>query len=121
MAQHVSLTPVSNREDWDDTFELFDVENDTALDLSAVTAMTLVVWDEDAPTTIVLSAELDDGITIEGDAADGTISIHFDATDVAAAVKCGKSYSFRLGMVNGGATKDLMIGTVAFEYGGPEV
>jgi hypothetical protein len=116
MAQHVSLTPTSNREDWDDTFELFDVDNDTALDLSAVTAMTLVLWDEECPTRALLSLALDDGITID-DEAGGIISVHVDADDMQSL--CAKSYSFRLGMVNGGATKDLMIGTLPVEDGGP--
>jgi hypothetical protein len=209
MAQHVDLTPVSNREDWDDTFDLVDVSGDesTALDLSAVTAMTFVMWDPDAPTTSVLSASYaadiatvtmtiatpcvvswtahgqsagqvvrflttgalatgitadtdyyiistglgtdsfqfsatlggaavntsgtqsgthtaiattEDGIAVD-DTDGGTISLHFDADDVADAVECAKSYAFRLGMVNGGATKDLMIGAVQFYYGGPEV
>ena len=102
MAQTVNLTPTSNREDWDETFELFDVENDTALDLSAVTAMTLTVWDPDCPGTAKLSAALDDGITID-DEVGGVVSIHFDADDMAAL--CAKSYSFRIGMVNGGATR----------------
>lgn len=117
MAQHVTLTPVSNREDWDDTFELFDVENDTVLDLTAVTAITLVLWNPEYPTTEVLSAELGDGITID-DIPGGIISIHFDATDMA--TLDAKSYAFRVGMVNGGATKDLMLGTLPIEDGGPQ-
>jgi hypothetical protein len=116
MAQHVTLTPVSTREDWDDTFELFDVEIDIALDLSAVTAMTLVVWDPDCPTVAKLMATLDDGITIE-DGLGGVVSVHFDADEMSAL--SAKSYSFRLGMVNGGATKDLIIGTLPIEDGGP--
>jgi hypothetical protein len=118
MAQHVTLTPVSNREDWDDSFELFDVSGDesTALDLSAVTAITLTLWDPERPTSAIISLALDDGITVD-DAAGGIISIH-----VAAAMMttlCAKSYAFRIGMVNGGATKDLMIGTLPVEDGGP--
>jgi hypothetical protein len=118
LSQHVDLTPVSNREDWDDTFELFDVSGDesTALDLSAVTAITLTLWDPECPSRALLSAEIDDGITID-DASGGIISIHFDASDMEAL--CAKSYAFRIGMVNGGATKDLMIGTLPIEDGGP--
>jgi hypothetical protein len=117
MAQHITLTPISNREDWDDTFELFDVDSDTALDLSAVTAMTLTVWDPDCPGTVKLTAALDDGITID-DTAGGIVSIHFDASDMSNL--CARSYSIRLGMVNGGATRDLMLGTLPVEDGGPE-
>lgn len=116
MAQHITLTPVSNREDWDDTFELFDVESDSALDLSAVTAMTLTLWDPDSSGTARLTAALDNGITID-DAAGGVVSIHFAAGAMAALG--AKSYAFRLAMLNGGAQKDLMIGTLPVENGGP--
>ena len=116
MAQHVALTPVSNREDWDDTFELFDVETDTALDLSAVTALTLNVWDEECPARALLSKSLGDGLTID-DAAGGVISIHVDAVEKG--TLCARSYAFRIGMVNGGASKDLAIGALPVEDGGP--
>jgi hypothetical protein len=118
MAQHVDLTPVSNREDWDDTFELFDVSGDesTALDLSAVTAITLILWDPERPTIALISLALGAGVTIDA-AAGGVISIHVDASTMA--TLCGLSYAFRIGMVNGGATKDLMIGTLPVEDGGP--
>jgi hypothetical protein len=117
LAQHVALTPVSNREDWDDTFELFDVDTDTALDLSAVTEMTLTVWDPECPGTAKLTAELDDGITID-DVTGGTVSIHLDSDDMTAL--CAKSYAFRLAMLNGGAQKDLIIGMLPIEDGGPK-
>jgi hypothetical protein len=118
MAQHVTLTPTSNREDWDDTFELLDVSGDepSALDLSAVTALTLTLWDPDKPGTALLCAALDDGITID-DAAGGVISVHFDAADMT--MLDARSYAFRLAMLNGGAQKDLIMGTLPVDDGGP--
>jgi hypothetical protein len=115
MAQNLTLQPVSNQEDWDETFELFDTETGDALDLAAVTALTLTLWDEES-RAIMLTAALDDGITID-DESGGVISIHFDAADMTAL--CAKSYAFRLGMVNGGATKDLILGTLPIADGGP--
>jgi hypothetical protein len=118
MAQHVTLTPVSNREDWDDTFELFDVSGDeqTALNLSAVTAVTLTLWDEECPTRSLISLAIGSGITID-DAPGGVISIHVDDGEMQSL--CGKSYAFRVAMLNGGAQKDLIMGTLPVEDGGP--
>jgi hypothetical protein len=64
MSQVVTLQPVSNAEDWDDTFELFDTETGEALDMTAVTAVTLTLWDEDS-RAVLLTAALNDGITID--------------------------------------------------------
>lgn len=115
MAQSVSLQPVSNREDWDDTFSLFDPETDDALDLTAVTAIELIVWDPETRRTL-LTASIGDGITIT-DITGGVIAIHFDRDDIEDL--CAKSYAFRVGMTNGGAIKDLMIGTLPIIDGGP--
>jgi hypothetical protein len=115
MSQKVTLQPVSDREDWDDTFELWDTETDTALDLNEVTAMTLVVWDPD-DSRQMLSLSLGSGITID-DADAGLVSVHYAAASMEALE--GKNYAFRLGMVNGGATKDLILGVLPVEYGGP--
>src|SRR5687767_5859683 len=117
MAQTVNLTPTGNREDWDDTFALFDAETGDALDLTAVTAPTLTVWDPDCPGTAKLTASLGDGIAID-DIPGGVVSIHFDAADMA--TLCAKSYAFRLAMRNGGAQKDLALGTLPIEHGGPQ-
>jgi len=114
MSHTVTLQPVSNLEDWDDTFELFDTETDDALDMTAVTAMTLTVWDEDS-RLIMLSKSLGAGIAI--DDVIGVVSIHVAASEMTAL--CAKNYPLRLSMVNGGATKDLILGVLPVEDGGP--
>jgi hypothetical protein len=114
MAQQVDLEPVSNREDWDDTFELVD-DDGAALDLSDVSAMVLIVWDDEHRST-VLAASLNNGITV-ADVAGGVISIHFPASAMSAL--CAESYAYRLGMTKGGATKDLAFGTLPVIDGGP--
>jgi hypothetical protein len=115
MSQTVTLEPVSNLEDWDDTFALFDTETGGALDLSAVTAITLTVWDEDSRLTRI-SKSLGAGITID-DVSGGVVSIHVAASEMAAL--CAKNYPLRLAMVNGGAAKDLVLGSLPVEDGGP--
>ena len=115
MAQSVTLQPVSNREDWDDTFELFDTETDSALDMSAVTAMTLTLWDPDNDS-LKFTLSLGSGITID-DVDGGIVTVHYAAASMTALT--AKNYAFRLGMVNAGATKDLMLGTLPIEDGGP--
>jgi hypothetical protein len=117
MSQVVTLEPISNQEDWDETFELFDTETGEALDMTAVTAMTLILWDADQ-RTILLRALLDDGITIEN-ATGGIVSMHFDASAIIAALSGDVNYPFRLNMVNGGATKDLILGMLPVVDGGP--
>ena len=114
MSQTVTLQPVSNLEDWDDTFELFDTETDDALDLSAVTAMTLTVWDEDS-RLVQISKSLNSGIAI--DDVIGVVSIHVATSEMLSLP--AKNYPLRLAMVNGGATKDLILGTLPVEDGGP--
>jgi hypothetical protein len=115
MSQVVTLQPVSNAEDWDDTFELFDTETGEALDMTAVTAVTLTLWDEDS-RAVLLTAALNDGITID-DVTGGLVSIHFDAADMTALD--AKDYPLRVSMVNGGATKDLILGTLPVTDAGP--
>jgi hypothetical protein len=115
MASAVVLPPVSNREDWDETLQVFDDAGE-ALDLAAVTAIELIVWDPDTRVNMITGA-LGSGITIES-SNDGTISIHFGA-DVMGAFSA-KNYAFRLGMSNGGAIKDLILpGILPVEDGGP--
>src|SRR5438477_285139 len=114
MSQTVTLQPVSNLEDWDDTFELFDTETGDALDLSAVTAITLTVWDEDSRLAQI-SKSLNAGITIDDVA--GVVSIHVAASEMLSLA--AKNYPLRLSMVNGGATKDLILGVLPVEDGGP--
>src|SRR6185369_12846470 len=106
--------PTGNREDWDETFELFDVSGDeqTAFDLSAVTAITLTLWDPDCPSKTLLTAAINDGVTVD-DASGGVISIHLSADDMQSL--CAKSYAFRIGMLKGGATRDLIMGTLPVE------
>lgn len=115
MSQAVMLEPVSNVEDWDDTFALFDTETGEALDCSAVTAITLTLWDEDSRSTQI-SKSLSDGITID-DTVGGIISLHVAASEMLALEP--KNYPLRISMVNGGATKDLILGTLPVEDGGP--
>ena len=115
MSQTVTLQPVSNREDWDDTFELFDAETGAALDLSAVTAITLTVWDEES-RSIRISKSLGAGVSIL-DLAGGVVAIHAAASEMESLH--AKSYPLRLSMVNGGATKDLILGVLPVEDGGP--
>jgi hypothetical protein len=115
MSQTVTFLPVSNREDWDDTIALFDVDTGDALDLSAVTAITLTVWDEDSRIARI-SKSLGDGITID-DVTGGVVSIRVAASEMTAL--CAKNYPLRLSMVNGGATKDLILGILPVEDGGP--
>src|SRR5437762_1383536 len=108
MSQTVTLQPVSNLEDWDDTFELFDTETGDALELSAVTAMTLTVWDEDS-RLVQISKSLGAGIAID-DVTGGVVSIHVAASEMLSLP--AKNYPLRLSMVNGGATKDLILGVL---------
>lgn len=115
MSQVVTLEPVSNVEDWDDTFALFDTATDDALDLTAVTAITLTLWDEDSRIAKI-SLALGSGITIN-DTTGGIISIHVAASAMTAL--CPKNYPLRISMVNGGAAKDLILGTLPVEDGGP--
>jgi hypothetical protein len=116
MASAVTLPPVSNREDWDETLQLFDPDTGEAFDLGAVTALTLVVWDPDSFAT-VLSGALNAGITIT-DSDQGVIAIHFAAGSMQALAP--KNHAFRLGMTSGGATKDLILpGILPVEDGGP--
>lgn len=115
MSQEGTLQSVSNQEDWDDSFGLFDDETGDPLDLTAVTAITITVWDEDY-RQIMLTGSLSDAIRID-DITGGVISLHFAATSMAALMP--KTYPVRLSMVNGGATKDLILGRLPVLDGGP--
>lgn len=115
MSQVVTLEPASNVEDWDDTFALFDTETNAALDLTAVTAITLTLWDEDSRIAKI-SKSLSSGITIT-DTVGGIVAIHVAASEMSCL--CAKNYPLRISMVNGGAAKDLILGTLPVEDGGP--
>ena len=116
MASAVTLPPVSNKEDWDETFTLFDPDTGEVQDLSTVTVLTLVVWDPDTDRTM-LSGSLNSGLTIPS-AANGVIVLHFAASAMAAFAP--KNYAFRLGMTIAGATKDIILpGILPIEAGGP--
>jgi hypothetical protein len=116
MSQENTLLPVSNQEDWDDTFELYDDDTGDPLDLTAVTAVTITLWDDDRRTT-VLSGSIGSGITID-DITGGVMSVHFGASTMNG-LTGSKTYRVRLSMVNGGATKDLILGSLPVLDGGP--
>jgi hypothetical protein len=115
MASAVTLPPVSNREDWDEQLEIID-DHGEPLDLGAVTALELIVWDPDTRATMLTGA-LGSGLTIE-DSNSGIIAVHFGADAMSALG--AKTYAFRLGMANGGAIKDLILpGVLPVQDGGP--
>jgi hypothetical protein len=116
MASAITLPPVSNQEDWDETFTLFDPDTGDVQDLSTVTALELVLWDPDTRETRI-SLALASGLTIPS-AANGVIALHVpEATMTALAAK---NYAFRLGMTIGGAVKDIILpGILPVEDGGP--
>lgn len=115
MATAVTLPPVSNQEDWTETIQVFD-EDGIGLNMSAVTALTLVVWDPDNDSE-KLRLALNSGITIT-DSSVGVITISAAVGTMQSFI--AKNYAFRLGMVNGGVTKDLILpGILPIEDGGP--
>ena len=115
MASAVTLPPVSNQEDWDQQLEIVD-DDGAPLDLGAVTALELIVWDPDTRATMITGA-IGSGLTIEHSAS-GIIAMHFGADAMSAFT--AKNYAFRLGMTSGGATKDLILpGILPVQDGGP--
>jgi hypothetical protein len=116
MASAVQLPPVSNQEDWDETFTLSDPDTGDVQDLSTVTALELVLWDPDTRASM-LTLSLGSGLTIPS-AENGVIELH-----VAEATMTGftaKNYAFRLGMTINGAVKDIILpGILPVEDGGP--
>jgi hypothetical protein len=116
MASAVTLPAVSNQEDWDETFQLFDPDTGEEFNLDDVTALTLVVWDPDTRTS-VLTLVLGSGLAI-ADSDEGVIALHVDAASMA--VFSAKNYAFRLGMTSGGTIKDIILpGILPIEDGGP--
>jgi hypothetical protein len=89
----VTLPSVTNRETWTDTFELIDSETGEAYDLTNVSAIVFELRDPDT-RSVKLSAELDDGVTIEEDDDGSFISIRFETSDMR--TLCAKSYEFGL-------------------------
>ena len=115
MASAVTLPPVSNQEDWDEQLEIIDDDGEP-LDLGAVTALELIVWDPDTRATMLTGA-LGSGLAIE-DSDGGIIAVHFGADAMSAFA--AKNYAFRLGMTNGGTIKDLILpGILPVQDGGP--
>jgi hypothetical protein len=116
MSSAVTLPPVSNREDWDETFQLFDPDTGDVQDLSTVTALELIVWDPDTRESKITLA-LDSGLTIPS-AANGIITLHVGESTMTALT--AKNYAFRLGMTIAGAIKDIILpGILPIEDGGP--
>lgn len=116
MASAVTLPPVSNAEDWDETFQFFDPDTGEEMNLDAVTAMEIVVWDP-ATHSSVLTGSLGSEIVIS-DSDGGVITIHFGAVSMGALEP--KNYAFRLGMTSGGSVKDIILpGILPVEDGGP--
>jgi len=116
MASAVTLPPVSNQEDWDETFTLFDPDTGEVQNLSTVTALELVLWDPDSRETKITLA-LNSGLTIPS-AANGVINLHV-AESTMTSLRA-KHYSFRLGMTIAGAVKDIILpGVLPVEDGGP--
>ena len=115
MASAVTLPPVSNQEDWDEQVQLFGDDGDP-LNLDAVTALTLVVWDPDTNASMLTGA-IGSDLTIEN-SSEGLIAIHFAVGSMMSLQ--AKNYAFRLGMTSGGATKDLILpGVLPVQDGGP--
>ena len=116
MASAITLPPVSNQEDWDETFMLFDPDTGEVQNLSTVTALELIVWDPDTREN-KLTLALGSGLTIPS-AANGVIALHVAEGTMNALL--AKNYAFRLGMTIGGAVKDIILpGILPVEDGGP--
>jgi uncharacterized membrane protein len=98
MPWQVTLPPVTNRETWTDTFSLIDTSTGEAYDLTNVSAIVLEVRDPNSRRS-VLTASLDDGVTIEDDDEGSFISIRFESSSMRNL--CARQYEF--GMV---ITKD---------------
>lgn len=116
MAQATLLPPVSNQEDWDEQFTVFDPDTGAVVNLSTVTALELVLWDPDSRETVITLA-LNSGLTIPSP-SNGVINLHVAESTMTALP--AKNYAFRLGMTMGGAIKDIILpGTLPVEDGGP--
>lgn len=103
----------TNREDWDWTFEIVDDDTDSPIDLATLTAMTFELRDPYTKCS-VLTAELDDGLTVT-DEAGGVITLHVDKANMRDLDP--KSYEFGIVGTIGGATKQFAEDTIIIRDG----
>ena len=102
-----TLSPVSNRADWIDTFQLLDEETNEPIDTSDATAIIIEVR---APSTrcVVLTGSLSSG-EIER-VETGTFQWHFTADRMR--LLCPQDYEIGCTIVKDGITVQLLIGTL---------
>jgi hypothetical protein len=102
-----TLSPVSNRADWIDAYQLLDEETNGPIDIADATAITIEVRD---PKTrcIVLTGSLSGG-EIER-IETGTFQWHFTADRMR--LLCPQDYEIGCTIVKDGITSQLLIGVL---------
>ena len=99
-----TLSPVSNKADWIDAYQLLDEETSEPVDVADATAITIEVR-EPKTRSIVLTAALSGGIThIET----GVFQWHFTAEQMSALRP--QDYEIGCTIVRDGVTSQLLIG-----------
>lgn len=78
-----TLEAVSNQATWQEEYTFFDDDDGEPFDLGDVDSITLRVRDPESKS-VVLDVELEDGIEIVGDDADGTIQWTVSASSMSA-------------------------------------
>lgn len=100
-----TLSPVSNKADWIETFELYDDETGEAIDVSAATEITIAIR-EPGTHSEVLSGSLT-GDEIEH-VETGVIQWHFTADQMSDL--CAKTYEVGMTLVLDDITTQILIG-----------
>lgn len=104
---HVHFQPVSNREDWQETFQVSEEEDGSLIDITGA-EITVTVRHRSTQTEI-LSGEVGDGATLT-DPTNGEFEIEFLATDMSS-VDPG-TYDVGLVLVLAGGTTQILLGTL---------
>lgn len=84
-----TIEAAGNRETFTQSFGLTDPETGEALDLSDVTAIAFEIRDPDSRAT-VLSASIDNGITLETDDQGAVFTVRFSSASMQSL--CAKTY-----------------------------
>jgi hypothetical protein len=104
-----SLAPISNRADWPDShaFELFDDVDNSVIDLTTATAVTLEIRDQDSCRPVLIASLANGDIVLQG-------AETFIPTWTASQLGCLCAGTYDIGCtaVVNGKTIQLIIGTL---------
>lgn len=103
----VRFQPVTNREDWQETFQVSEEEDGSLIDITGA-QIVLVVRDHKTQDQMLM-AEVSDGITLT-DASNGEFEVLFSADDMASL--SASTYDVGLVLTLAGGTTQILRGTL---------